>query len=205
MDSPYSNRPVVPKGYRPFGMAQVSPRKRPSMSPREYQAWLDRLNVQDCLWARMKPSEIARHLGKDKAWVSRTIQRLEKERETVYRSPKAAELIEENMGQLDSLLARAYAAMRRDSTAKGQLSAIRTAADVLRQKAEYQMAVGLVQRRERAENGGEESQDEALMEYVQEHLPLGAVTAIIEKLALSEEERKQEQEKRQAKARAGAN
>ena len=64
----------------------------------------------------MKPSEIARHLGKDKAWVSRTIQRLENERGTVYRSPKAEELIEENMGQLDSLLARAFAALRRDST-----------------------------------------------------------------------------------------
>ena len=86
------------------------------MSPREYQARIDRLKVQDCLWARMKPSEIARSLGKDKAWVSRTIQRLEKERETVYRSPKAETLIEENIEQLDSLLARAFAAVWQSSS-----------------------------------------------------------------------------------------
>ncbi len=185
MPNPYSNRPIVPPGYRePFtGAVYARPAKRPSMSPREYQAWLDRLKVQDCLWARMKPSEIARSLGKDKAWVSRTIQRLEKERQTVYRSPKAEALIDENMAQLDSLLARAFAAVRSESKSKGQLAALRTAADIVRQKAEYEMAVGRVERGVRSAQLEAETRDAELAEYAQENLPLSAVTAILERTA----------------------
>ena len=180
----------------------MSPCKRPSMSPREYQAWIDRLKVQDCLWARMKPSEIARSLGKDKAWVSRTIQRLEKERETVYRSPKAETLIEENIEQLDSLLARAFAAVRCESTSKGQLAAIRTAADIVRQKAEYQMATGRVERCERSTQLEEDARDEQFAEIMEEHLPISAMKAIFDKLHEAEQRKKREQEKEQAEAEA---
>ena len=71
------------------------------MSPREYAARLDLLRVQDCLWARMKPTAIARKLGKDKAWVSRAIARIREEQATAFQSPTERELTKEHLAQLD--------------------------------------------------------------------------------------------------------
>lgn len=161
------------------------------MSPREYQARLDLLRVQDCVWARMKPAEIARKLGKDKAWVSRAIQKLETERASAYRSAEERDLIGENLRQLDSLLAKALAAAHGGKDAKTQLAALRTAADVLRQKADYEMAVGLVQgHRERGSGGTggfvERERTARAVEFyecVQEELPQSAVAAILQRLS----------------------
>ena len=150
------------------------------MSPREYQARLDLLRVQDCLWARMKPAEIARKLGKDKAWVSRAIQRLETERATEYRSPREAELIGDNVRQLESLLSSALAVAQREKDAKTHLAAIRTAADLLRQKADYEISVGFVQKHDARENAESRNASVELLHYVKEELPEDAVMKILE-------------------------
>lgn len=167
-------------GTPPVGFGHISPRQRPSMSPREYQARLDLLHVQDCIWARMKPAEIARKLGKDKAWVSRAIQRLETERATEYRSPRESELIGDNVRQLESLLSSALAVAQREKEAKTQLSAIRTAADLLRQKADYEISVGFVQKHDARENAESRKASVELLHYVKEELPEDAVMKILE-------------------------
>ena len=202
MPNPYSNRPIVPPGFPPIGMAHVSPQKRPALSPREYQARLDRLRVQDCLWARMGVTQIARHLGKDKAWVSRTIQRLQNEQATAYRTPREAELIGEHMGQLDSLLADTMAAVRRGEKGKTQLAAIRTAADLLRQKGEYQMSVGFVQNRERGAKGGKEMSEPERWKLITEQLPPSAIEAIKRITSVVSPWKKALRERRAAAAKA---
>ena len=84
----------------------IPPRqKRPSISPRKYAAKIDLLRVQDCLAARMKPCEIARHLGKDKAWVSRAIRKLLSEKETAYFTNAERAALEENNRDFDRLIA----------------------------------------------------------------------------------------------------
>ena len=148
------------------------------MSPREYAARLDLLRVQDCLWARMRAAAIARKLGKDKAWVSRTIARIREEQSTAFQTPNERALIAENFAQLDSLMSRALA--ETEGPAKGRLGAIRIAMDVLRQKSDYQLAVGLVQKREAKPN--EESAGKFMglsIEYIREELPEEAVMEIL--------------------------
>jgi hypothetical protein len=133
----------------------------------------------------MKPAEIARKLGKDKAWVSRTIARLETEQATDYRSPKEAELVGENLRQLESLLASALAAAQREKDGKTHLAALRTAADLLRQKTEYEITVGHIQRREKREDVEKSEVATEFYEGIQEDLPESAVMAILERLVES--------------------
>lgn len=175
-------------GNPPVGMAHVSPRQRPSTLPREYAARLDRLRVQDCIWARMKPAEIARQLGKDKAWVTRTIQGLETEGETAYRSPKEMELVGGNLAQLDSLLASALSIGHRQKDAKTRIAAIRVAADLLRQKSEYEIAVGFVHKREARADGDGQGMT---VKMIHEEIPESAVMAILERRAVKMKKREE--------------
>lgn len=193
-------QPLRPRN-PPVGMSRVTPRQRPSMSPREYQARLDLLHVQDCLWARMKPAEISRKLGKDKAWVSRAIQRLETERQTEYRSPREADLIGDNLRQLESLLSGALAVAQREKDAKTHLAALRTAADLLRQKSEYQITIGYVCQRDAREDAEKQRKQRELNEYVQEHLPEEAVMKILE-IRMASKKRKAEEAARVAESEA---
>lgn len=170
------------------------------MSPREYQARIDLLRVQDYLWARMKPADIARKLGKDKAWVTRAIQKLESERATAYRSPEERQLISENVRQLESLLAKALAISHGGSDVKTQLAAIRTAADVIRQKSEYEMVVGFVQRRgeQGAGDAEKDRQDAESWRSLRETHPPEAVANILEKLVESRAKRAKWRARREA-------
>lgn len=152
------------------------------MSPREYAARLDLLRVQDCLWARMKPTAIARKLGKDKAWVSRAIARIRDEQATGFQSPTERELTTEHLAQLDSLIAKAIA--ETEGTGKARLAALRVAMEALRQKSDYQLAIGLVQRREpKPKEGGGLGMS---LESLREELPESAVRAILERTQRTE-------------------
>jgi DNA-binding Lrp family transcriptional regulator len=149
------------------------------MSQREYRAMLDKLRVQDCVFARMKPSEIARRLGKDKAWVSRAIKSLEEDKATTFRRPEELPLVQENLAMLECLLAKTMRIVNMEKEPKRKLAAMRVATDMIRQRGDYQIAVGLVQRRVRKQSIGQSGE---LPESIEEALPLDAVCKIFEKL-----------------------
>ncbi len=136
----------------------------------------------------MKPAEIARQLGKDKAWVTRTIQGLETEGETAYRSPKEMELVGGNLAQLDSLLASALSIGHRQKDAKTRIAAIRVAADLLRQKSEYEIAVGFVHKREARADGDGQGMT---VKMIHEEIPESAVMAILERRAVKMKKREE--------------
>lgn len=189
-------RTRIRNGSSHSGMSHISPRKRPSESPRAYAARLDLMHVQDCLWARMRPSEIARKLGKDPGWVSRAIQKLESERETAFRSPAEEELIQHNLGQLDSILAKAFALAHGETDPKTQLTALKTAADVLRQKTEYEMSIGSVQKGARSEIPEEDS-GVITRRMLDEELPEHSMMLILERYMKKKKKREMEAEARQ--------
>ena len=117
------------------------------MSPREYAARIDLLGVQDCLAARMKPSEIAAHLGKDKSWVSRTIRKLLSEKETAYVTDTARAALEEMNRDFERLIAAAMA-MRETEGDTARLAAIKAASEVLSAKLRFQITTGQIQCRD---------------------------------------------------------
>lgn len=121
--------------------------KRPSVSPRKYEATLDLLRVQDCLAARMRPCEIARHLGKDPAWVSRTVRKLLSEKATAYATDAERATLEEMRRDYDRLIATAME-MKETGSDKGKLAAIQTASAALRAKHDFLIKTGLVQLRD---------------------------------------------------------
>ena len=106
------------------------------------------------------------------------------------------------MGQLDSLLADTMAAVRRGEKGKAQLAAIRTAADLLRQKGEYQMSVGFVQNREREAKGGTDQTELERWNAITEQLPPSAIEAIKRITSVVSPWKKALKERRAAAARA---
>lgn len=126
----------------------------------------------------MKPTAIARKLGKDKAWVSRAIARLRDEQSTAFQSPKERELIGEHLAQLDSLIAKALA--ETEVAGKTRLAALRVAMDAIRQKADYQLAIGLIQRRDSKPEP--ETAPGLSFETLREELPESAVMQILERM-----------------------
>ena len=117
------------------------------MSPREYAAKIDLLRVQDCLAARMKPCEIARHLGKDKAWVSRTIRKLLAEKATAYASISERATLEEMRRDFDRLISTAME-LGETGSDKAKLAAIQAAGIVLRAKQDFLVKTGQIQIRD---------------------------------------------------------
>lgn len=112
------------------------------MSPREYNALLDRLRVKDYVAARMTVSEIARRMRKDSAWVSRTIRRLREESIGFIGTPAGQLLVHENIQQYESLVAKALGEVEKASNAAERNAALRVAGNLLRSKSDYELATG---------------------------------------------------------------
>lgn len=123
--------------------------------------------------ARMTVSEIARRMKKDKSWVSRTIKKLQMERTTEHQSPKERELVVRNHAILESLLSKALTASER-GTAKEKLAGAKLALDVMRQKSEYELSVGLVQHRDQ-----KNTEFEDFVARLDEELPDEALIGIL--------------------------
>jgi hypothetical protein len=58
-----------------------------ALSPRAYQARLDRGQLWDLVCMRTPQTEIAQIMGKDPAWVSRTIKEIQADFSTVHVTP----------------------------------------------------------------------------------------------------------------------
>lgn len=123
------------------------PRKRAAgMSPRSYQALLDRCQLWDLVCMRTPQVEIAQIMRKDAAWVSRTIREIQADFATVHATPNESATIRENIARWESLFAEALRNLR-NSSGYSRISALRVAAEIHRQKAEYQISVGWVANR----------------------------------------------------------
>jgi hypothetical protein len=116
------------------------------MSPRAYQALLDRCDLWDLVCRRTPQAEIAQIMGKDPAWVSRTVTQIQADFSTVQATPNESGIIRENLVRWETI----YADARRVAAVSegfNRISALRVCAEVLRHKAEYEVTVGWVSRR----------------------------------------------------------
>ncbi len=120
--------------------------KKAGLSPRAYQARLDLCRLWDLVCMQKSQTEIAEIMGKDAAWVCRSIKRIQADFSIVYATPTEERIISENLARLESLYAEtlrtAFA-----STGHTRVYGLRIAADILDQQAQYQITVGYVANR----------------------------------------------------------
>jgi hypothetical protein len=116
---------------------------RAGLSPRAYQARLDRCQLWDLVCRRTPQTEIAHVMNKDPAWVSRTIQEIQSDFSTARATPNESGIIQDNIVRWETL----YAEARREADSSNgfkRVSALRLCAELLRHKAEYEVTVGWV-------------------------------------------------------------
>jgi|GEM_PF-5675585 len=134
-------------------LSSITPRRRPqNLSPRAYQARLDLCRLYDLTLAGKTQAEIATIMGKDRAWVSRSVKRIREDFSTVFERPQATQLIDEHLAQLDSLH-RQTMQTAENSTGAAKVAAMRLAMDLLSKRAEYLRNVGLLPNGEQQQAG----------------------------------------------------
>ena len=101
---------------------------------------------------RKTSAQIAREMAKDPAWVCRSIKRLLSDFSTIYPRPDEAKTIAANLANLESLLSSSLRAIDA-SNGRAKIMAIRSAADILQQKANYEIRVGQVAPRTKISDG----------------------------------------------------
>lgn len=168
-----------PCGERRGGtLSSISPRQRPqALSPRRYQARLDACRVYDLIVAGKTQAEIAVAMGKDPAWVSRTIKLIRSDFSTVFVRSETRRLIDEHLAQIESLYRQALQAAE-GSTGMAKISALRLATEVFTKRAEYQRSVGLLPDEEKLRQENDEDEMISLRELKQS-VPQSTLDAII--------------------------
>lgn len=125
-------------------MASTSPRNRPrGLTPRSYQARVDLCRLWDLMLQGRTQAEIAQKMGKDPAWVSRSVKRLQADTSLAFQRPQEAEIANEHLARLERLYSKALA-MVEDGEGMAQVAAIRTASTLLRDKMQFMQFVGLM-------------------------------------------------------------
>ena len=136
----------VPPRRRPSRLSQIQPNRRPqALSPRAYQTRLDLCHLWDLMSQGKRPSEIAQMMGKDPAWVSRSIKKVQLDFSTVFQKPDERRVIQEQLAKLDALYSRAVSAAESSDGMK-QLLAIRTATTILRERFNFMQFTGIIQK-----------------------------------------------------------
>jgi hypothetical protein len=127
-------------------VAMFPRKRRAGLSPRAYQKRLDLSRLWDLVCMQKSQAEIAQIMDKDPAWVSRSIKKIQADFSTVHATPAEGGIIRENLARWETLYseARRIAAV---SDGFKRISALRLCAEVLRQKAEYEVTVGWVANR----------------------------------------------------------
>lgn len=87
--------------------------------------------------------EIAEAMGKDAAWVSRSVKRIRADFSSVYVRPEARQMMDEHLAQLDSLYRQALQTAE-SAAGMAKISALRLAGELLTKRAEYQKSIGLL-------------------------------------------------------------
>src|SRR4051812_25468310 len=73
------------------------------LSPRAYQARLDLCRLWDLVCMNKSQADIVQLMGKDRAWVSRSIKRIQADFSILYGTPEENRLVRENLARLQSL------------------------------------------------------------------------------------------------------
>jgi len=123
-------------------------RERRSMSPREYEARVDLCRLWDLMQMRLPSVEIGRRMSKDPAWVCRSIQKIESDFTTLFPRPNEERTIATNIATLESLHARLLREAE-DLEGSAKVAALRAAAEVWRQKCDYEIRTGQVAERQK--------------------------------------------------------
>jgi hypothetical protein len=75
-------------------------KRRAGLTPRAYQARLDLCRLRNLVCMRKSQAEIAQTMGKDPAWVSRSIKRMHSDFSILHATPDENRLIWENLSVL---------------------------------------------------------------------------------------------------------
>lgn len=128
------------------GLSGMSPNQRPrGLSPRAYQARVDLCRLWDLMMQGSSAAEIARMMGKDPAWVSRSIKKIKGDFSTVYERPTEKEMVNDHLARLETLYGKAMKAVE-DGEGMAKVAAIRTVNSILRDKSQFLQFVGLIYR-----------------------------------------------------------
>lgn len=125
-------------------------RRRCGLSIREADSRRDLLELHTLLDGGLRQAEVARVMGKDPAWVSRSIRRLRESPEIAFRKPCEAELVARHHEQLEALYALAMRTVTADPD-KVNIYAIRIAGHLRRQILDFEIRVGMVETRTRTD------------------------------------------------------
>ncbi len=124
-------------------------RRRLGISIREADTRRDLLELNALVDRGMRSADIARYMGKDPAWVSRSIRRVRDNPEIAYRKPQEAEIVAGHHEQLEMLYTMALRSALLEPE-KPNLYAIRIAAHLRRQILDFEIRVGMVETRQRS-------------------------------------------------------
>jgi hypothetical protein len=134
-------------------MTAFPPHKKVAgLSPRAYQARLDLCRLWDLVCMQKSQTEIAHIMGKDAAWVSRSVKRIQADFSTIYGTPTEEEIIRDNLARIESLYSEALNSLH-STNGYSRISALRVTAESVRQKSEYEVTVGWVANRRSEPNG----------------------------------------------------
>jgi len=118
------------------------------MSNREYETRRDLLELHTLLDSGMRPVDIAREMGKDPAWVSRSTRRLRQDPTLAFRTPQEGEVIVQTEARMELLYQQTFREAM-SCTGQARVAAIRVAGSMLRQLTDYRVRVGLLEERKR--------------------------------------------------------
>lgn len=169
-------------------LATFPRQRRAGLSPRAYQARRDLCRLWNLVHMQKSQAEIAQEMGKDTAWVSRSIKRIHSDFSILYATPDENQMIHENLARLESLYAEALRILS-TSTGHSRISACRLVAEIVRQQAEYQVTVGWVANRRH----GEEARRAPTMEELRDEISDQDLDAIVLRIADDIKEQKTNQ------------
>ncbi len=173
--------------------AQRKRKGRAGLSPRAYQALLDRRELWNLVCMRTPQVQIAQIMRKDRAWVSRTLQEIQADFSTVHATPNESGIIRENIAQWESLFAEALRNLYH-STGFPRISALRAAAEIHRHKAEYEVTVGWVANR----RYGDTEPRKPMMEELRDEISREDLEAVFVTVGDSIKQRKMKEAKAKA-------
>lgn len=119
-------------------------RQRCGISQREYETREDMLELRALVDSGLRPAQIAREMGKDPAWVSRSIPRLRSDPALAFRAPVEGAIIVQVLERYETIYRQAIrGAAECDGSAKAGL--LKVAATVLKQNVDYLFRIGMLE------------------------------------------------------------
>lgn len=144
------NPPIPPHSPAPAGPTNALspvrhgiPLGRTTLSPPALEARRDLLRVNDLILQGKRQCDIAAIMGKDAAWVSRTIRRIQRDPALIYSPPNAQTIVSEQLARLEALIRMAleHAGASEGATKTG---ALRLAADLQEKRTAFLEKVGIL-------------------------------------------------------------